>query len=149
MRPNPPPCAVFFTASADALSACPLVCPEALPEEHRRQQDARQKKKSLRGVTRNDLGKWCRRRDSNPHSLATTSPSSWRVYQFHHHGMKEAYIPPCWSMQVFFGEETRKVFVTCLFSLFAQAGAASFSLGAGARNAARSSCRGALPGFCH
>ena len=29
---------------------------------------------------------WCRRGDSNSHSLAATSPSSWRVYQFHHVG---------------------------------------------------------------
>jgi hypothetical protein len=29
---------------------------------------------------------WCPGRDLNPYSLAATSPSSWRVYQFHHLG---------------------------------------------------------------
>src|SRR5450631_3121186 len=29
---------------------------------------------------------WCPGRDSNPYNLAVTSPSSWRVYQFHHLG---------------------------------------------------------------
>ena len=27
---------------------------------------------------------WCRRGDLNPHALAGTSPSSWRVCQFRH-----------------------------------------------------------------
>ena len=31
----------------------------------------------------------CRGRDSNPYSVAATSPSSWRVYQFHHLGAGE------------------------------------------------------------
>lgn len=30
---------------------------------------------------------WCPGRDSNPYNLAVTSPSSWRVYQFHHLGV--------------------------------------------------------------
>src|ERR1700682_2652983 len=29
---------------------------------------------------------WCRGRDLNPYGLAATSPSSWRVYLFHHLG---------------------------------------------------------------
>ena len=29
---------------------------------------------------------WCRRRDSNSHGLSPTTPSRWRVYQFHHFG---------------------------------------------------------------
>lgn len=29
----------------------------------------------------------CPEQDSNLHTLASTSPSSWRVYQFHHLGM--------------------------------------------------------------
>ncbi len=32
------------------------------------------------------LSLWCRGEDSNLHILADTSPSSWRVYQFRHHG---------------------------------------------------------------
>jgi hypothetical protein len=30
------------------------------------------------------LARWCRRGDLNPHALAGTSPSSWRVYLFRH-----------------------------------------------------------------
>jgi hypothetical protein len=30
---------------------------------------------------------WCRREDLNLHGVAPTSPSSWRVYQFHHFGV--------------------------------------------------------------
>ncbi len=30
--------------------------------------------------------KWCRGRDLNPHRLTPTTPSRWRVYQFHHLG---------------------------------------------------------------
>ena len=29
---------------------------------------------------------WCRGRDLNPHGLTPTTPSRWRVYQFHHLG---------------------------------------------------------------
>ena len=29
---------------------------------------------------------WCRGRDLNPHRLTPTTPSRWRVYQFHHLG---------------------------------------------------------------
>ncbi len=29
---------------------------------------------------------WCRRRDLNPHEINLTTPSRWRVYQFHHFG---------------------------------------------------------------
>ena len=32
------------------------------------------------------LPKWCRGRDLNPHRLTPTTPSRWRVYQFHHLG---------------------------------------------------------------
>ncbi len=32
--------------------------------------------------------KWCRGGDSNSHELALTTPSRWRVYLFHHLGMK-------------------------------------------------------------
>lgn len=31
---------------------------------------------------------WCRRRDSNSHDQLATTPSRWRVYQFHHFGAK-------------------------------------------------------------
>jgi hypothetical protein len=31
----------------------------------------------------------CRRGDLNPHALSGTTPSRWRVYQFHHFGMQE------------------------------------------------------------
>jgi hypothetical protein len=30
---------------------------------------------------------WCRRRESNSHGLSPTTPSRWRVYQFHHFGV--------------------------------------------------------------
>ena len=30
------------------------------------------------------MNKWCAREDLNLHAVASTSPSSWRVYQFHH-----------------------------------------------------------------
>ena len=29
----------------------------------------------------------CRRGDSNPHRMSPTTPSRWRVYQFHHFGI--------------------------------------------------------------
>ena len=32
---------------------------------------------------------WCRRRESNSHGLSPTTPSRWRVYQFHHFGKEE------------------------------------------------------------
>jgi hypothetical protein len=32
---------------------------------------------------------WCRGGDSNPDRLTPTTPSRWRVYQFHHLGKKE------------------------------------------------------------
>ena len=35
--------------------------------------------------------RWCRRRDSNSHGRLPTTPSRWRVYQFHHFGMKGTY----------------------------------------------------------
>jgi hypothetical protein len=31
----------------------------------------------------------CRRGDLNPHALSGTTPSRWRVYQFHHFGIQE------------------------------------------------------------
>ena len=31
-------------------------------------------------------GSWCPRLDSNQHVLTNTTPSRWRVYQFHHVG---------------------------------------------------------------
>ena len=34
---------------------------------------------------------WCRRRDSNSHGRLPTTPSRWRVYQFHHFGKMRAY----------------------------------------------------------
>src|SRR3954454_22746633 len=33
---------------------------------------------------RNVLRRWCERGDSNPHGIATASPSSWCVCQFRH-----------------------------------------------------------------
>ncbi len=32
------------------------------------------------------ISAWCRGRDSNSHRLSPTTPSRWRVYQFHHLG---------------------------------------------------------------
>ena len=35
---------------------------------------------------KDNLPFWCPGRDSNSHGLAPTTPSKWRVYQFHHLG---------------------------------------------------------------
>ncbi len=40
----------------------------------------------------------CGRLDLNQHSLATTSPSSWRVYQFHHYRNFPCIIPTAYFL---------------------------------------------------
>ena len=49
------------------------------------------KKKPDRKTDRLDF-LWCRRRDSNSHGKSPTTPSRWRVYQFHHFGERLVYI---------------------------------------------------------
>ncbi len=42
-------------------------------------------------------GPECPRGDSNSYSITTTSPSSWRVYQFHHLGVGRIVLKACVS----------------------------------------------------
>ena len=38
----------------------------------------------VQSTNKEGIGDWCRRGDLNPHALAGTSPSSWRVCLFRH-----------------------------------------------------------------
>ena len=71
--------------------------------------------------TNSAIGAWnqCPGQESNLHAVIGTTPSKWRVYQFHHLGLKSAAKIQLFSMrQCFFRKILSFFFIALLNSLF-------------------------------